>query len=48
MIHFPILIKFILVSDSASEVLVLRNCGGNCRVFALVDIPLLDINLRKQ
>ena len=44
---FPILIKFILVSDLLSEALLLGNCGGNCRVFSLVDIPLLDINLRK-
>ena len=47
-IYFPILIKSILVSDLLSEVLVLENCDCNCRVFSLVDILLLDINLRKQ
>ena len=43
--YFPILIEFILVSGSLSEVLVLGNCGGNCRVFSSVDIPLLDIKV---
>ena len=32
-IYFPILIKFILFSDSLSEAMVPRNCGGNCRYF---------------
>ena len=38
-IYFPILIKFILVSDTLSEALVLWNYGDNCRVFSSVDIP---------
>ena len=46
--YFPILIKFVLVSGSLSELLVLGNCGGNCKVFSMVDIPLLDMNLRKE
>ena len=34
--------KFIIVSGSLSD------GGSNCKVFSLVGIPLLDINLRKQ
>ena len=46
---FPSFLKLLYsVSDSLSELLVLENCGGNCRVFSLVDILILDINLRKQ
>ena len=42
------LIKFILFSDSLSKVLILGNNGGNCGVFFLVDIRLLDINLKNN
>ena len=46
---FPHFLKLLhSVSDSLPEPLVLENCGGNCRVFSLVDIPLFDIDFRKQ
>ena len=46
---FPRFLKLLYsVSDSLSELLVLGNRGGKCRVFSLVDILLLGINLRKQ
>ena len=38
---FPRFLKLLYsVSDSLSELLILGNCGGNCRVFSLVDTQL--------